>query len=94
MLDCWSDKLQRTWTPKLHHSIAALLLSLALLTSLAHVQAAAPEGVKVSLDRYQGSATLSASRDELPATLFDRLDTDKDEFVTEEEAKALSKPRL
>ena len=32
-----------------------------LLTSLAHVQAAAPEGVTVSLDRYQGPATVSAS---------------------------------
>jgi hypothetical protein len=31
--------------------------------------------------------------DELPTALFDRLDADKDEFVTEEEAKALSKPR-
>ena len=31
--------------------------------------------------------------DEIPTTLFDRLDADKDEFVTEEEAKALSKPR-
>jgi CubicO group peptidase (beta-lactamase class C family) len=29
------------------------------------------------------------SRDELPGALFDRLDADKDGFVTEEEAKAL-----
>ncbi len=33
------------------------------------------------------------SRDELPATLFDRLDADKDSFVSEQELKALSKPR-
>ena len=49
-------------TPKLNHSIAALLLAI-VSTSLS---AAAPVnisvgGVTVSLDRYQGSATLSAS---------------------------------
>ncbi|MBN8457250.1 MAG: serine hydrolase [Verrucomicrobia bacterium] len=32
------------------------------------------------------------SRDELPATLFDRLDANKDGFVTEEETRALGKP--
>jgi CubicO group peptidase (beta-lactamase class C family) len=32
------------------------------------------------------------SRDELPAALFDRLDADKDGFVTEKELKALRKP--
>lgn len=33
------------------------------------------------------------SRDELPAALFDRLDADKDGFVSEQELMALSKPR-
>jgi len=32
------------------------------------------------------------SRDELPAALFDRLDGDKDGFVTENELMALRKP--
>jgi CubicO group peptidase (beta-lactamase class C family) len=32
------------------------------------------------------------SRDELPAALFDRVDADKDGFVTGEELKALRKP--
>jgi Ca2+-binding EF-hand superfamily protein len=32
------------------------------------------------------------SRDELPAALFEKLDADKDGFVTEEELKALRRP--
>ena len=32
-------------------------------------------------------------RNELPAALFDRLDADQDAFVTEAQAKGLSKPR-
>jgi Ca2+-binding EF-hand superfamily protein len=33
------------------------------------------------------------SPDELPTALFDRLDANKDGFVSEQELKALSKPR-
>ena len=46
-------------TPKLHRSIAALLL-LTLLSATLSGQTPAPSGVKVTLDRYSGPATVSA----------------------------------
>ena len=44
-------------TPKLHRSITALLLT--LLSATLSAQTPAPSGVKVTLDRYSGPATVS-----------------------------------
>ncbi len=50
-------------------------------------------GMSGLMTKYDKNGDGKLSRDEIPAALFDRLDVNKDGFVTEEESKALWRTR-
>ena len=95
-----NSRREHAWTAWRRNVLGVVALCVVALGSSTPAQEAGPgrgqgNQAEATFKRYDKIGVSKLDRNELPAALFDRLDADKDGFVTEEEAKALSasKPR-